>query len=172
MPDEKEEDGESAGGEQEEAEAAAASDVEIPFGAVVEGSPAFEVCRVFAATLQLVNDGNVQLLPPCSPEQLAEGVLRLRLLDARRRRGVEDFRAPSLQEPAPTQPAAPPAARPPVASAQEPAPAAAKKGKRGAAAPADVDENEESLAVAEKAGAGAGRRAGRRRLAEANQQAM
>ena len=149
----------------------------VPFAAVVAREPAFEVCRMFAALLQLVNEGNVAL-EVSAPPGVAE--LRLRLLVRARQTRIEDFLAPSqahrdaredggvLQ---PSQAATRHAAN---AARSEQAPAAAaavaavapgpkKKSKRGATA---SDENQPAEGRQGPTSPGAEKPAGRRKLRE------
>eukprot|EP00047_Mylnosiga_fluctuans_P021028 m.99527 g.99527 ORF g.99527 m.99527 type:complete len:577 (+) comp8721_c0_seq1:38-1768(+) len=60
--------------------------------ATESNAQAYEICRLFLATLQLANAGNVEIIPPAG-----EGSLSLRKLsDKMHHEAMDDFRAPSL----------------------------------------------------------------------------
>ncbi|KAJ1422879.1 hypothetical protein B484DRAFT_110063 [Ochromonadaceae sp. CCMP2298] len=94
---------------------------EVGFSAVVHGRSSAEVCRVFLACLQLTNQGTVSIIPTKRDQWNAELQMKesrrssvgsyssegekavdpfnIRLLSNIHSRGMENFRAPSLQVP-------------------------------------------------------------------------
>jgi len=68
----------------------------VEFEAAVRGAKRYEVCRLFLATLQLANNGNVSIIPslPSSSSAVSDAVsahasLSLRLLSTHQRNPVE-----------------------------------------------------------------------------------
>eukprot|EP00743_Colponemidia_sp_Colp-15_P007514 GILK01008121.1.p1 GENE.GILK01008121.1~~GILK01008121.1.p1 ORF type:complete len:713 (-),score=122.65 GILK01008121.1:68-2164(-) len=67
---------------------------EIDFMKVVQGAEKWDVCRMFLATLQLANNGNVEI---CSHEDRSFD-MSVRLISTTEVYQLEDYRAPSLND--------------------------------------------------------------------------
>jgi len=81
-------------------------DTLVEFEQVVDGMAPEEVCRVFLATLQLANSGNVRLVHEGTlPDSASEHHLRMRLMNSGAGIDMETYRAPSaLDADTPQQP--------------------------------------------------------------------
>ncbi|KAL5503179.1 hypothetical protein EMCRGX_G010088 [Ephydatia muelleri] len=68
------------------------------FSSLVGGKESYEICRLFAATLQLANDHNVNVIISCSKDEPLQS-MALQLLSTRMaHEAMSEYRAPSLQQ--------------------------------------------------------------------------
>ena len=69
----------------------------VPLAAVTAGKPSYDVCRIFLASLQLANEGNLLLHHPDDEGVCGLNDLRVQILsDVMSEERFDQYRAPSV----------------------------------------------------------------------------